>query len=357
MKGWITLCALLQALIAIAQSNSLQLRKEIEKIIRYDTNIPMHDHKGFIVGVIDRDSTYIVSFTAEESNLSKILPQDKFQLGGLSKVITALLLEHLDKEEFINLEDSINDYLPIEYQNPNLEISWLDLLTHRSSLPKQPAGIGAQQPEPNNPYAHYSNRDVLQFYRNYQGGKKNFVYSHYNYALLEATLQVHFGSADSLFTEVINNRFRFDSITLNPSILSIGYDRTDSESATWTFRSYQLSQGISSNLEGLLKFLKYQISDHSLDGLHEPIIKTGMRNALYITKGWYVLRPKRWYNVYTHAGTTDGHKAYMGFVKETQTGVVLLSRSNSEINDLGLLILRMINHTWKRKANDKKIKK
>jgi len=38
----------------------------------------------------------------------------------------------------------------------------------------------------------------------------------------------------------------------------------------------------------------------------------------------------------------------MGFVSESETGVVILANSPHSMNGLGLLILRMINNNWKR---------
>jgi len=72
------------------QANDLRI--EIDKLIRYDTEIDFKKLPGFLVAVIDNDSTYYFSFgtrlNAEKSNFSK---DDIFELGSITKVFTSSL--------------------------------------------------------------------------------------------------------------------------------------------------------------------------------------------------------------------------------------------------------------------------
>jgi hypothetical protein len=70
---------------------------------------------------------------------------------------------------------------------------------------------------------------------------------------------------------------------------------------------------------------------------------------LEIAPGWYRFLPKKDFPVYVHTGRTSGHSAMIAFSRETKTGVVVLANSSAGTDDLGLLILRMINRQWRRK--------
>ena len=136
---------------ARAQSTILNLRTEIDKIIRFDTDLDINNHHGFILGIIDHDSTYILNFEGNQS-LPRLDASLRFQIGGLSKVITAGVLTVLESMEYLDLNDRINNDLPNNYKNINADLTWMDLMTHHSGLPKQPAGIGIKQVAPNDPY-------------------------------------------------------------------------------------------------------------------------------------------------------------------------------------------------------------
>ena len=71
---------------------------------------------------------------------------------------------------------------------------------------------------------------------------------------------------------------------------------------------------------------------------------------LFAAPGWYRFLPKKDFPVYVHTGRTSGHSSMFAFSRNTKTGVIVLSNSSAGTDDLGLLILRMINSQWRRKT-------
>ena len=73
--------------------NLANLRSEIDKIVRFDTEISYELTPGFIVGIIDNDSTYILSFGKSLSPSSKSLTsEDVFEIASITKTFTISLI-------------------------------------------------------------------------------------------------------------------------------------------------------------------------------------------------------------------------------------------------------------------------
>ena len=108
-----------------------------------------------------------------------------------------------------------------------------------------------------------------------------------------------------------------------------------------------------SSVSDLLKFVHVQMGDTNpayatlFENMHNPLYETAVAKGNYIGKSWHVIKKKN-HNVVLHAGSTSGHQAFVGFVKETNTGVVILSNSENSTNSLGYLILRYLNQNWKK---------
>jgi CubicO group peptidase (beta-lactamase class C family) len=124
----------------------------------------------------------------------------------------------------------------------------------------------------------------------------------------------------------------------------------------WSFASFSASEGIKSTAEDLSNFirlnlgLEYPTLYNSVESQLQIAEKTNYNDKIMMANGWHVVDQGKKYNIYTHTGKTSGHTSFLAFVKETNTGVVILSNSSWGVEDLGFLILRMINYNWKRKV-------
>jgi CubicO group peptidase (beta-lactamase class C family) len=100
-----------------------------------------------------------------------------------------------------------------------------------------------------------------------------------------------------------------------------------------------------------LEFTKNNMVEGSQYGLlHQARHPSGIHRNTWAAMGWHVLRHRKRPDIVTHTGSTAGHRATIAFVKETKTGVVILSNSPFGHNGLEFSILRMLNDDWKRKA-------
>lgn len=363
MKSWLTIWLLSTPLWAWSQTEDL--RFQIERIILNDTEISLDDTPGFLVGIVDGANTYYVDFGAKDLNREeKLVPTDIFELGSVSKVFTSSLLSVLVHDGLLSYQDKVNDLLPDEYQNPRLqELRIIDLVQHYSTLPIRPYYFGRKNIDPDNPYKYYTKDDLLKFYTEYvPENRDGFHYAHTNYALLEILLERATGKEyGQLLTEYLFSGLDMQSSFVDfkeeiDSVLTPGYDRASRLAEPWQFSSFAASEGVKSTAADLVKFMRANmgISNTRLDKIFEPNITadrpTDFNEQIYTGKGWQIISQRKKYDIVTHTGKTGGYSALLAFVKETKTGVVILSNSNIGTNNLGFLILRMINDNWKRKT-------
>jgi CubicO group peptidase (beta-lactamase class C family) len=345
------------------QAQHKEVYEEVNKIIKFDSDITYDLTPGFIVGIIDNDSTYFLSFGNEVGSKNPLNKDHIFELGSITKSFTAAIVCLLEKDKIISRNDLVNQYLPIDFQNPRLKkLTIGDLIDHKSPFPKRPYYFGEKEEDPQNPYEFYTKNDLLKFYSRYVPDKqKEFNYSHINYALLEIVIE----SATNLEYEELLKKFLFDPLEMENSfvhfkekkqnVVTIGVDRTTENTKPWTFSSFAGSEGIKTTASDLIHYLRafMAASSTALDK-NLPELTTynnvSFNSKLFTSMGWHVLKINKNNRAILSNGGTNGHSAFIGMVPENKTGVVVLSNSSFGTKDLGLLILRMINYNWKRKA-------
>ena len=356
---------LLLLLVNICHAQIEDLRKEIDKIIIHDTEIDFQQTPGFTIAVIDEDSTFFLEYGSalleREKKLSK---NTSFEIGSCSKLFTASLVEILVAKKLISYNSKINSFLPIEEQNPRMEdLTIEDLIMHRSGFPKRPHFFGKKEQVPNDPYAFYNTEDLIDFYKEYVPGKaENYKYAHTNYALIEYALEKNFNrSYGSLLQEYLFNPLLLDdsfvdASELNSIRITQGYDRANRPVSPWNFQSFLGSEGLKSSARDLSLFLKAHMGnsgtslDNILPATSKELGETSFNDRIKIGRAWHIIDQGKKFNILMHTGRTSGNSCFMAFIKETKTGIVVLSNSGFGTQDLGMLILRMVNHNWKRKA-------
>ncbi len=347
-----------------------QLREEIDKVIHFETEISHDNIPGFTIGVIFQDSTYIYNYGHQSKKNDLILTDSSlFEIGSVTKVFTASLVSILVEEGVMSYEAPFNSYLKSKCQNNELDdITIAQLLNHSSGLPKMPVDFGAHEKELNNPYAHYSKKQLLNFYKKHKPGKRNpkesaYLYSNVNYGLLEIAIENATGKSYEAILEekilqpagMIHTFASSDSKRTDRQPLTKGYSRNGKATSPWAFKSFTASEGLKSSTTDLLTFLKMHLDLKEtpyadlFEKNTEEQVNTGLSDNAFMGNGWHIIKLRKYYDVVLHSGSTSGHRAFIGFVKETQTGVVILSNSEHGTGGLGYLILRMINFNWKKK--------
>ena len=362
------LSVLLASLTVVTPSAQIpKLRSEIDKIIKYETELDIDNNPGFIISIIDQDSTFHISYGNIYSD-SPSLPTayDIYEVGSITKSFTALLTLALEERGYFSIKDPVNNYLDRNHQNPRLgNITIHDLLVHTSGFPKYPDLFGRKMKDPQNPYKNYDKGDLLNYYSGYiLDDEPRIKYSHTNYALLEIILEKATGSVlQQLMRKYILNPMKMDNtfMTWNKESdidLSPGYDKASRITEPWMFKSFLASEGVKSTAQDLCSYINFQVNDDIQGSLSNVISKAqeiqvpnSLNESISSAYGWQVFsRNKDGYPIFTYTGRTSGHNAFIAFVKETKTAVIILSNSVKGTEDLGLQVLRLINYNWKRKV-------
>ena len=359
----------------IAQDRA-HLKKQIDKIIHYDTELKLSETPGLVIGVKIQDSIYFYGFGSVSKEFDKMPNENTiFEIGGLTKAFTGSLVSALVADGQMDYEKSFNEYIPVDEKNDELQKVTIDqLVTHTSKMPRMPMEFGVKELVDNNPYAYYTQNDLMTFYKNYiplelNSKKKkkkkdknvdNYLYSHLNYALLERAIEKSQNQnfENVLATRVLNpiglNDTRIQLSKEQQKRLATGYTTSGHSTPPWTFQSFKASEGLKSTAKDLMKFAEVHIgSSHpeltqKFEATTEGRKKTGLSKRVEISRGWHIISAtKKSDDIIAHTGNTNGHRAYLAFVKETETAVVILSNSEHNLHNLGYLILSMTNGYWK----------
>ncbi len=341
------------------------IRKEIDKIIYYDTEINAKDIPGFMIGLIFEDSLFTYDYGyADLEQTNPLSNNTVFELGGLSKVFTALLVDLLVEDSILRYDQTVNSLLDSAYYNKSLAtLTVLDLVTHQTGFPKLPYEFGVKEKDPGNPYAHYTKDDLLNFYLEYFEApktKRQYTYSNVNYALLEILIENATNQPyEKLLMERIFNPLEMQNSFVHQNhqigkIPTTGFSISGNPIKAFDFQSFAASEGIKSSMADLMNFLYKNLYNENeaiqdnMQNIRNGLIDTKINKQAKAAKGWHVIKLRKYYNAILHSGSTNGHRSFIGFIPETKTGVVLLSNSENALDGLGFLILRMLNYNWKK---------
>ena len=349
------------------QGTLAEIRTELQRIILNDTEISLQDTPGFHVTIIDGQETYSFAFGSKnKGEIDSLTVDEKFEIGSLTKTMTASLVSYLVRDGLLSYTDKVNSYLPIDYQNPRLDdITILNLVQHTSSLPVKPHFFGQKNTDPTDPYKYYEKADLLQFYSSYVPVKDEvgaFRYAHTNYALLEVILEYATGrDYDVLMDEYVFGPLGMTSSFIyfkedRDSVLTAGYDRAGRQATPWSFASFAASEGVKSTPTDLAAYIRAHLdippvgASQTLAANCMPEVPTNFNDYIYTGRGWQVVNRRKRYDIVTHTGKTAGHNVSVCFITETNTAAIVVANSSIGTENLSLLILRMINHNWKRKT-------
>jgi CubicO group peptidase (beta-lactamase class C family) len=350
------------------------LQKQIEKIIHYDTEIKLSETPGFIIGVKYQDSIFYFGYGSISKDVKQV-PDEKtiFEIGGLTKTFTSSLVSILVEEGKMEFDKPLNDYFSATQKNEETQLITIDqLLTHTSRLPRMPLEFGVKEIEENNPYAHYTKQDLMDFYKEYiplepkkkkkekrkKKNKDNYSYSHLNYALLEMAIESSQNSSfeklltDKILAPIEMNDTRIELSEDQKKRLATGYTTSGQSTPPWTFQSFKASEGLKSTAQDLIKFAEAHLGERNSKltkafyATHEGRKKTSLNKKVASARGWHVISPKKYHDIVLHTGSTNGHRSYLAFVKESETAVVILTNSEHNLYNLGYYILRMLNNNW-----------
>ena len=309
---------------------------------------------GIVVGLVDDKGTRIVSYGKPALDSSQTLDGDSvFEIGSVTKVFTATVLADMAERGELNLNDPISKFLPKSVKAPThdgKEITLADLSSQTSGLPRMPGNFAPK--DATNPYADYSVDQMYAFLSGYaltRDPGTQYLYSNLGVGLLGHILALRAGSEyENLIVRRVCQPLKMENtrITLTSGMkarLATGHNAGLKPVANWDLPTLAGAGALRSTVNDMLKFVAANLGlvgtplAPAMSKTHQVLHETGSQ-GLEVGLGWHIL--KRFdTELIWHNGGTGGYHSFVGFVKRQRRGVVVLSNSTNDIDDIGRHLL------------------
>jgi CubicO group peptidase (beta-lactamase class C family) len=336
----------------VSAQNPMPSDDAIRKIL--EERVAWKKLPGIVVGTVDEKGKRIVSVGKPTREGDGKLDGDSvFEIGSATKVFTALLLAEMAERGEVSLDDPISKFLPKSVTAPTRdgkEITLRHLAQHTSGLPRLPDNFAPK--DPNNPYADYSVEQLYEFLAKHKlarGIGEKYEYSNLGTGLLGHLLALKAGEDyEALVIKYICEPLGMNDtrIVLTPKMksrLATGHDAEGKATGNWDLPTVAGAGALRSTANDLLKFLAANFA------LHEAKLSAAMHQThsvraetdapkLQIALGWHV-RSTDGGEIFWHDGGTGGYRSFIGFDKKKRRGVVVLTNSAEDLNDIGMHLL------------------
>jgi serine-type D-Ala-D-Ala carboxypeptidase/endopeptidase len=316
--------------------NTLQQEQDVQTILNDNLGVGQQAD-GIVVGITDEHGSHVISAGTLGDGTGRSVDGDTvFEIGSITKVFTAILLQDMVDRGEMKLDDPVQKYLPDAVRMPTRggkQITLFDLATHTSGLPRD-AGTPIDTPE--QLYAFLSHVQLQH------DPGSNWEYSNLGVGLLGYVIAMKEGKDyESLVIERICRPLGMEStrIELSPELKTrmagghafAGRAVSDTH-GKWLLAGCgalcstgnDLLRFISANLgltpSPLTPLLKRTYSDQKL--------ASGRTGRLVWTEDGGII---------VHGGLVGGFRSNLGFDPVKRRGVVILANSSSSTIPVGLM--------------------
>ncbi|MCD0448905.1 serine hydrolase [Actinocorallia sp. API 0066] len=274
-------------------------------------------------------------------------PGAVFELGSLSKVLTALILARMAVDGRCGLDEPVADLLGVSVPGKAGEAILLrHLATHTSGLPRLPKGMLRHlllHPKEPDPYAHLDRETLLaglaETRLKARPGSR-LAYSNLGAGLLGLALATRAGTDyRTLLRAEICAPLGMAATGVDVAGLRQGYNRGGRPVPPWNLAELAGAGGVRGTAADFLTFVRAHLDPGStpLGPAVELALRTRRRAGLdaWIHLGWFERQGGRlWHN-----GATAGFTAFAGFTPGRGAGVVVLADTQRAVDgDAGRLL-------------------
>ncbi len=297
------------------------------------------------VAVIEKDKVAKTYRCADPKDAGRIGPDSAFEIGSVSKTMTAALLADLILQGKASLDDPLADYLPAGTRVPAFEgkpILLRHVVTHTSGLPALPSRLGATGMD--DPYANLTEQALLDSLGDAKLARApgtQFEYSNFASMVLSYAVARRAGvDFESLLRQKLFAPLGMDKAYINQrpegARAAIGHAPNRQAVPAWNFATNLAGVGgVRATLDDMVRYVQ-----GSLGLLESPILPALKLSQQRISErpsmamNW-MLAPVGGRTVRIHEGGTGGFSSYVAIDAEKQRGVVVLS--DTTWNSLGSL--------------------
>lgn len=284
------------------------------------------------IAIIDDGEVSYFGIKREKDSTLVIRNHDRvFEIGSITKVFTGTLLAGYVVEDKVALGDRINDELNLSLKN-DVEISFEQLATHTSGLPRVPASLDSVSLE--NPYKEFGEEALKKYltedlvmlqdpgeqcdYSNLGGGLLGYVLSKVAQTTYEGMLQERIFSKYKMLA----------STTIRKEVagnLVMGLNDKGEEVPNWDMSVLMGAGGILSTVEDLSKFAIAQFDSTNRELALSRTDHFKVSDQFSMGLGWSVIKSESGADWNWHNGGTGGYTSSMIVDVKAKNAVVILS--------------------------------
>jgi CubicO group peptidase (beta-lactamase class C family) len=341
-------CAALlaSAVNAGAESNPETLGEMIDQAVaRVPTCV------GLAIGVT-KGNLRAQRFYGDTGNHGPPKPDTEFEIGSITKTMTATLLAFEDQQGTMHLDDPLAHYAPPGFRVPDFNgqpILLAHLAEHTSGLPR----IVPNAPLPMAPERLWS---FIGDYQLPRAPGQQFLYSNLGYALLaRAMVRQSHASEDQLYARIITGPLglRDTAIELTPdqrARLAQGFRANGQPAPEFGpgFPAMAGAGGVRSTLNDMMRYLDFELGRLDvplrslLPVLHQPRHAAAGPNRS-VGLAWQMKDGPNGRVIYKD-GAMPGYSSFMAFAPSHGTGVVVLSnQAGCEVPNIASQIMSGLN--------------
>jgi CubicO group peptidase (beta-lactamase class C family) len=267
-----------------------------------------------------------------------------FEIGSVTKVVTALVLARLANQDVVSLDDPVDRWVPEAVPNRGPVPSLRSLATHTSGLPRVGKGLlGRALWSTNDPYVRTTFDDVVRAVRRSDLAPGSVAYSHLGYAVLGGALA---NAAGRPYPELAREAV-LEPLGLHDTTFGVP-DRLERRVAQghggrrrrrvppWNLGAFTPSGGLRATASDLLA-----LGQSHLTPWRTPV-GDAIRAVLAEPLGWRMGDARspslRW-----HEGSTGGFAAFVGVDPECRSAVVAVANTatvpGTPLEDAGSALL------------------
>ncbi len=337
------------AFVISTQAQTLAITENVKTNVQ--TRVTNGSSAGIAIGVIDAQGTHLYNYGVKSLKTQEPVDEHSvFEIGSISKTFTGLLLADLVIKQELQLATPLQELLPEDVTAPTRNgeaITLVHMSNHTSALPRLPDNM--RPASPNNPYADYSEEQLYEFLSRYQLPRdigSQYEYSNYAVGLLGHVLAAkNKMTYEELLLKTIAQPLGMENtgITLSPNMkeqLAMGHSGP-TQVENWDLTTLAGAGAIRSTVVDMLNYVSANMGSKKSD-LY-PAMQLSHTNTRagvdpQVGLGWHIAKHNGREFVW-HNGGTGGYRSFTGFVKGGDKGVVVLSNSNTSIDDLGYHLL------------------
>ncbi len=290
---------------------------------------------GLSVGIIDGDRQF--SFHLGSMRKGQATANDKtlYEIGSITKVFTGILLADaaISNKDLLNQTpegDATEVVLP---HWKDQSITWLDLATHQSGLPRLPDNF--KNADSDNPYSGYDSTKAVKFLQTHKlrrAPRSEHEYSNFAVSWLGHMLCRRAGlNYEQLMASRITEPLEMKDTVIDLSEdqierMATAHSSFDKETSNWEFADLPGAGGIRSTTSDMMKFMAANLNppEGKLGDAIELAWKQhvqGNGSHFAMGLGWMIARDgqTRWHN-----GQTGGYHSAVFINRKLKVGVVVL---------------------------------